>query len=72
MRYILPDGYIELKENGNTYVGDLAHYLMHKASKIQRESKRELSKMFNKDIIVDFNTCLLHILKASYEVMNSK
>lgn len=68
MRYILPDGYIELNENGNTYCGNIAHNIMHKAELVQRESKKEMSKMFNRNIDVDFNTCLLYMLKASYDV----
>ena len=66
MRYILPDGYIELKESGNTYCGRIAHDIMHKAELVQRESINGLSKMFNKNIEVDFNHCLLHMLRVSY------
>lgn len=68
MRYTLPDGYIDLKESGNTYCGNIAHTLMHKASKVQRESKNAMSKMFHKKVDIDFNTCLLYMLKASYEL----
>lgn len=68
MRYILPDGYIEFNENGNIYCGNVAHNIMHKAEQIQRDSKKQMRIMFGHDVDVDLNTCLLYMLKASYEV----
>lgn len=71
-KYIFKDGYIELKPEGNTYVGKIAHLIMHKAEFVQRKSSKEMSKMFHRKIDVDFNTCLLYMIKASYEKIDQE
>lgn len=37
MRIEFRDGYIDLEDTGNTYVGNMAHDILHQASKLSRE-----------------------------------
>jgi hypothetical protein len=45
------DGYIELKENGNTYLGETAHDIRRFANQMSREFKREFDSTLTVVII---------------------
>lgn len=55
-KQVLPDGYIEFSNIGNTYCGAMAHEIMHKAELIQRKIQRALK------VDVSFNQCLMSLL----------
>lgn len=41
MKYKYSDGYIEIREQGNTFIGDIAHQIMHIAENVARESGKD-------------------------------
>lgn len=58
MKHLFNDGYIEIKESGNTYCGELAHKIMHIAENISREKN------------YDFDYCLKCCIEASNNILN--
>ena len=54
-KYILPDGYIDMKDEGNTYYGESAQILMRDVRKFYTEVKKLI-----KD--VNYNDCLSSML----------
>ena len=60
MKIDFTDGYIEVKESGNTYVGEVAHEFMHLASK------------FSRDNGVDFQDALMMHIKQFWVMVDGE
>lgn len=60
MKLTLNDGYIEMHDKGNTFLGETAHKIMYAASKVSRKAN------------VDFNSALEACIKAAEEKINRR
>jgi hypothetical protein len=72
MIYKLPDGYIEIRDSGNTYCGRIAHNIRHKASQVHRDCKKDMSEIFQRNVEIDYNKTLLYILKEFIKEMQNE